>query len=435
MNQENNQNVVPVGDNSGIPEMPTAPVGNNTGIPETPIAPVQQQVVAVPVSTPQAPVQDTGLVAPVGDNVGIPETPAAPAAPVENVVQVQQTVTQEVSNQNSVGEAPSVVKPNIYNVESVVVTEEEQLIYEYIGANHKKIVHKRFNFAALFFGALYFFYRKMSVFGLLLLILNVVLMNYFPLGILILCLFCGLFTNKIYVNHVKKKIDIIQKRNMDAGLPALLLICEKEGGTSASMVLVGIILSGAISFVFSKYATDIDYKALLDNLINKGGEVIDKIEDEVEKFNEDSILIPIGDRTYDGAMTYKYETDVYDVFSFNFPEEFVDQKISNMVNYRYKDDGFDGCGIDVYEPEGYSTGESLVKQMKNYHSPDKVLKKVTSNDIHWVTFDYENISTSYVYGTTINGKPYMFEFYIFGNKYKEECLGYKDTIINGVSLQ
>ena len=434
MNQENNQNGVSSAVPQSVPEVPSAPVapvqeytpvapvGNNTGIPETPAAPTQPAV-------------QFESVAPVGDNTGIPETPAPPEEVVENSEVPEENNNTTVSNETKSPEGPSVVKPNAYNVEAVVVTEEEQLIYEYIGNNHKKIVHKRFNFAALFFNALYFFYRKMTVFGILLLIVNVVLMNYFPLGILVLCLFCGLFTNKIYVSHVKKKINIIEKRNMDAGLPALLVICEKEGGTSGSLVLVGIILSGVISFVFSKYGTSIDYKKLFYDLMNKGSDVIDKIEDEVEKFNEDSILIPIGDRKYEGTMTYESETDIYDVFSFSFPEEFVDNNVSNMANYKYKDSSFDGCAVDVYQPEGYSTGESLVKQMKKYHAPDKVLKKVTSNNIHWITFDYTNIGNFYVYGTTINGKPYMFEFYTFGEKYKEECMSYKDTIINGVSLQ
>ena len=434
MNQENNQNGVPSVVPQSVPEVPSAPgvpvqeytpvapVGNNTGIPETPVAPQQSAV-------------QFESVAPVGDNTGIPETPAPPEEVVENSKAPEGNNNTTVSNETKPPEGPSVVKPNAYNVEAVVVTEEEQLIYEYIGNNHKKIVHKRFNFAALFFNALYFFYRKMTVFGILLLVVNVVLMNYFPLGILVLCLFCGLFTNKIYVGHVKKKINIIEKRNMDAGLPALLLICEKEGGTSGSLVLVGIILSGVISFAFSKYGTSIDYKKLFDDFMNKGSEVIDKIEDEVEKFNEDSILIPIGDRKYEGTMTYRSETDIYDVFSFSFPEEFVDNNVSNMANYKYKDSSFDGCAVSVYQPDGYSTGESLVKQMKKYHAPDKVLKKVTSNNIHWITFDYTNIGNFYVYGTTINGKPYMFEFYTFGEKYKEECMSYKDTIIKGVSLQ
>ena len=434
MNQENNQNGVSSVVPQSVSEVPSAPVasvqeytpvvpiGNNTGIPETPVVTTQSAV-------------QLESVAPVGDNTVIPEVPAAPQPSVDSAQVSQTNINQAATNETTPPEGPSVVKPNAYNVEAVVVTEEEQLIYEYIGYNHKKTVHKRFNFAALFFGPLYYFYRKMTVFGILLLLVNVVLMNYFPLGILVLCLFCGLFTNKIYVSHVKKKINIIEKRNMDAGLPALLLICENEGGTSGSLVLVGIILSGVISFAFSKYGTSIDYEKLFADLMNKGSEVIDKIEDEVEKFNEDSILIPIGDRKYEGTMTYKSETDIYDVFSFSFPEEFVDSNASNMANYKYKDSSIDGCAVDVYQPDGYSTGESLVKQMKKYHAPDKVLKKVTSNNIHWVTFDYTNIGNFYVYGTTINGKPYMFEFYTFGEKYKEECMSYKDTIIKGVSLQ
>ena len=191
MNQDNNYNVAPVGDNTGIPEVPSvpipetvnqqvvtpqvvdgvenvAPVGNNIGvpevpsIPETPVAPVQE-VVSQPVVTPE--VQSSENVAPVGDNTAIPEVPGAPEAPsVEDTTQNQNTNTSEsttaVQNNNS---APHVVKPNAYNVEAVVITEEEQLINGYIGKNHQKIVHKRFNWAAFFFGGFYYFYRKIRI--------------------------------------------------------------------------------------------------------------------------------------------------------------------------------------------------------------------------------------------------------------------------------
>lgn len=461
MNQENNQNVnsqvvggvpvqqeftsvAPIGDNTGIPETPMmAPVGDNTNIPQMPgsdqlytqnnINPVQEMINQSSVqSTNQVVNQELGLSAPIGDNIGIPEVPSAPSAEAENIQVEQTNVNQEITNDAKPPEGPSVVKPNAYNVEAVVVTEEEQLIYEYIGNNHNKIVHKRFNFAALCFGPLYYFYRKMTIYGILLTLLNVVLFNFFPLGILVLCLFCGLFTNKIYVNYVKNKINIIQKRNMDAGVPALLLICEKEGGTSGSLVLLGIILSGLISFAFSKYAADIDYKKLFKDLMNKGSEVIDKFEDEVDKFNEDSILIPIGDRKYEGTMTFDFEPNYYEVFNINFPSDFVEQKFDNLAQYLYLNNN--DCVIEFYQPEGYSTGESLIKQMKNYHSPSSVLKKVTFNNIHWVSFEYEDRGISHLYGTTYNNEPYILEYRVNDGEHKDTCLLFKDQILGGISI-
>lgn len=463
MNQDNNYNVAPVGDNTGIPEMPGTPDASMTPVQDSVVQTVTtpQVINDVPVQSVVNPVQDMinqssiefqnqvmnqdmGLSAPVGDNSSIPEMPGAPDAPSvpmqDNVSSIQpQTVQENVQTQQSVTvEGPKDVKPNAYNVEAVIVTEEEQLINAYIGKNHKKIVHKRWNWAAFLFGGFYYFYRKMTIPGLLLLILNVVLTKFFPLGILILCILCGLVTNKTYVNFVKGKIDTMQKRNMDAGLSTLLLMCEKDGGTSGSMIIVALILSGAISFLFSKYAADIDYKELFNTLKNKGGEVIDKIEEEVDKFNEESILIPMGDRKYEGTMTFEQEPNITETFNFNFPEEFIMvEPFTNVLQYRYLDNGSGstGCSIDIYQPQGYSTGESVIKQMKNYHAPSNKLKKISSNSIHWVSFDYEYSGHNYLYGTTFHTEPYIVEFHIYETEYKDVCLTYKDKIINGITIK
>ena len=452
MNQDYNQNIVPEVVPQGIPETPPAPPVQNVvpsevvtpNVETIPMAPVQTQAVPqevqVPVQqvvVPQAPTQDMGLTAPVGDNTGIPEMPTAPEAPVqENTVQ-EQVSTPEANGvpaqNNVVAEGPKVVKPNAYNVEAVIVTEEEQLINAYVGKNHQKIVHKRFNFAALFFSGVYYFYRKMTVLGLLLLLINAVLLKYFPIGLLILAILCGICTNKIYVNHVKNKVEQLQKRNMDAGLSTLLLMCEKDGGTNSSMIVVAILLSGAISFGLNKIGTEIDFDKLLGSLKDKGGEVIDKLEDEVNKFNEESILIPIGDRKYEGTMTFENEPNYSEVFNFAFPTDFYEQEFDNVAQYLYLNN-YD-CIIEFYQPDGYSTGESVVKQMKNYHSPNSVLKKVTSNSIHWVTFEYEDRGISHFYGTTIRNVPYILEFRVNDGDHKDACLLFKDQILSGVTIK
>ena len=439
MNQDNNYNVAPTGDNTGIPEVPmapvqesvtpqvvnqvmiqdsglVAPVGDNTAIPQVPVATVQENVVNQVVSS-EIPVQDNLNIAPVGDNTNGPEVPPAPE---QNVQEQNANVLENKVEEQSTTNEPYVVKPNAYNVEAVIVTEEEQLINAYIGDNHNKIVHKLFNWGAFFFGGFYYFYRKMTIVGLLLLLLSVAFIKYFPIGLFILALLCGLVTNKFYVNFVKSRVDKIIKRNMDAGLSTLLLICEKDGGISAGMAFSSMILAGAIYFFFSKYAADVDLKELFNSLKNKGGEVINKLEEGMDKFNEDSILIPIGDRKYEGTMTFEAEPNTTNIFNFNFPEEFSEADSSNIIQYRYLYDNTDSikCSIEIYQPKGYSTGESVIKQMKNYHAPDNKLKKVHANNINWVTFDYESGVHTYLYGTSVKNDPYIMEFRIYNNEYK-----------------
>ncbi len=420
MNQENEQNVL-VNNNAAIPEVSSQDT-----------VPVQNAAQSQQVSN-----ESTGIeFVPVGDNTAIPEVPSAPE---QNIVEnTNQESPVESTQTNQEAEVPSLVaKPNEYNVENVTVTEEEQKINAYIGANHQKIVHKRWNWSAFFLGGFYYFYRRMNIQGLILLILNTVILYYYPLALLILFILCGLFTNKLYVNYAKSRINKIEKQNMDAGLPAILLLCEKDGGTSSGMLFVAIVLQAFISFGFTKVINNPDFSKLFDSLKDLSSQVGDKLENENNDFNEDSILIPEGDKIYDGDVSMVGEPHLEQVFNISLPAEFVDESFTNVMYFPRYIDGTEqmACLLEIYEPSKVTSGEATIKQMRNYHAPDFPLKKITINNIDWIMYEDDTYGISYVHGVTLNNKPYIMTYQVFNTDYKDMCISNKDTVINGVSVK
>lgn len=83
---------------------------------------------------------------------------------------------------------------------------DEDLLKSFIGNNYEKITRSPFNLAVFFFTSLYMFYRKMFLYGLLALLINLVILclanNYlvtYAFNVVV-----GLFINKIYLSYVKK---------------------------------------------------------------------------------------------------------------------------------------------------------------------------------------------------------------------------------------
>ena len=58
------------------------------------------------------------------------------------------------------------------------LTNDDELLKEFIGKNYEKITTRRFNIAAFFFNSLYMFYRKMFGYGILTYLIFLVLYFY-----------------------------------------------------------------------------------------------------------------------------------------------------------------------------------------------------------------------------------------------------------------
>ena len=142
---------------------------------------------------------------------------------------------------------------NNLNMDISNKNQDDDLLKSFIGNNYEKITTKKFNFAGLFFGALYMFYRKMLGYAIIVFLINTiiptVILNVtknsllaFVIYILINIIIVGIFVNNIYVKFAKQKINKIKSNNPSKNIDELKSICTNKGGTSLGCLFLGIII-------------------------------------------------------------------------------------------------------------------------------------------------------------------------------------------------
>ena len=169
--------------------------------------------------------------------------------------QNQMTQTNQVQfgsqyqNQNinqPIQQANQVTQNNAINT-----NEDEILLESFVGENYSKIRYNKFNIGALFAAPLYFFYRKMIIYGILFLILHTAISSIInnEYSSIFLFAIAAVTVNKIYINFAEKKIAKIKEKNKDKTLNELKVICAKKGGTSIPLIFLGIFIVFIIGFI------------------------------------------------------------------------------------------------------------------------------------------------------------------------------------------
>lgn len=177
--------------------------------------------------------------------------------PVENVVPPVVSPTNPVENAMVVPEKPAepvfgVEKNKVQSTEPVTLNDHQlqQLTLDFVGKNGAKVLSKNINWSAFLFGPLYFFYRRMILFGILLMIIEG-LANSFALKILgnsssffiaiviyvLVGLIVGSLFKNIYMIHTKKKINKVLAYNPNESFENIRVQVARLGGTSISNVL------------------------------------------------------------------------------------------------------------------------------------------------------------------------------------------------------
>ena len=134
---------------------------------------------------------------------------------------------------------------------AINTNEDEILLESFVGENYSKIRYNKFNIGALFAAPLYFFYRKMIIYGILFLILHTAISSIInnEYSSIFLFAIAAVTVNKIYINFAKKKIAKIKEKNKDKTLNELKVICAKKGGTSIPLIFLGIFIVFIIGFI------------------------------------------------------------------------------------------------------------------------------------------------------------------------------------------
>lgn len=186
---------------------------NVTGMNTIPSTPMQQDVISNPTETVISNTSSTAISTP-------PKTP-----------HVQQ---YGVGNSGVVG-----VRNPILN---------DDLLVAFIGDNYQKFANNIFNWSAFFFGASYFFYRKLYLVGFIVLILTNIFTNSF-LGILVLGVVEGIVFYPIYRSWAMQKVDTIRTEKASLSHEEQRSICIQTGGTSIPSIFICFGINIVISLI------------------------------------------------------------------------------------------------------------------------------------------------------------------------------------------
>lgn len=131
------------------------------------------------------------------------------------------------------------------------INNDEELLKEFIGKNYDKISTRPFNFAGFFFTTFYLFYRKMFLYGILLFIVNLIVLNVIN-NFIVTILFgvaVGFLVNKVYLYYAKKKIEKIKIQNQGKDFNTIKAVCTTKGGTSVGKIFLGFLAEIGITLV------------------------------------------------------------------------------------------------------------------------------------------------------------------------------------------
>ena len=134
-------------------------------------------------------------------------------------------------------------------------SEDEELVRTFVGNAYDKFLNGKFNVGAFFLGSSYFFYRKMTLYGIIYTAINLIAPNIIKLVVWIAA---GFLTNKIYLDFAKGQVEMIKENLNDKTEAYVNDILKDQGGTSVAYaigmtVVVGIV-SGLITFMLSLVA-------------------------------------------------------------------------------------------------------------------------------------------------------------------------------------
>ena len=319
-------------------------------------------------------------------------------------------------------------------------SEANNLYEAFVGKNYQKILTRTINFPGLFFGVLYMFYRKLFLYGILVIIAQVILTILLPSYItkmpylaFIPNLLIGFLFNKVYLSFAGKKIDRIKSNNLRATKEELRELCAKEGGTSIGKIFLGLfvttIISILIGLLIAFVILGLSFKRIIDF-------VKDPIHTNLSLDVEDDDELPKG-KDYDGIIVYDTSKKITDIFKITIPDKFNQDDDTFEYQYKGTTGVFNECKFRFSALKMYNDAEKLITEIKDYNKNYKTsqVNKEKINNINWVWVSYEDsIGKTYNYATLYEKRIFFFEYEIEKDADKD-CASFKDKIINSTSFR
>ena len=316
------------------------------------------------------------------DSYNTPSEPVEQFNPLGNTNQTIEYPVKEILPTNGEG--------NDYMTDE---QKDEELLKAFIGPNYEKF-GKIFNWSAYVFTGLYFLYRKMILFTILIFIFQVLLLITFKslLTSLVMSVIVGFLANPLYIFHAKVKIDKIKRENPNADMHFYKQKCSSVGGTSF-VYPIGLIILYALLYSWA-------LKTL-------------------ENAKTASIL-------FDENVIISNDLDI------TVPEIFTEGKNSKPYFYYYESNT--SCAFVIYSSSNYNDENKIVQKMYEEFLDTKEKAKPTNeniNKISWqyITFDKED-NRYYLYASRINNKLYVLR-YIEDPK-EEACETARTELINSI---
>lgn len=282
-----------------------------------------------------------------------------------------QTVTIEDNTLRAADVVPVSVSSSSSNGQTN--SDIQDYVKKFVGDKYQSISMSPFSFWAGLFGPLYFYYRKMYLYGIFIAIVNLLLMLltfvngwiYFGAS-LAEFIILGLITNQIYLKFANKKVISIVATNPNANTTSLLTMCQSSGGTNIIVaILLNIVVNGASSFVF----TLLGGAALLTSILN-------------------------------GLNTYTLHSDtsakVEDIIEYTLPSTFVQDENDDSRYIYYEKEivnneevDKEACVIDINLVAKHKTSKDLVTYMAD---ADKRYSRVSTYEVSiddvWDMYDF-----------------------------------------------
>ena len=282
-----------------------------------------------------------------------------------------QTVTIEDNRLRAADVVPASVVSSSSDSQNNLDTQD--LVRKFVGDKYQSISMSPFSFWAGFFGPLYFYYRKMYLYGILIAIVNVLLMLLLFVNIWVYLgaflaefIILGLITNQMYLKFANKKVISIVATNPNANMVTLQTKCQSSGGTNIIVaILLNIVVNGASSFVF----TLLGGAALLTSILN-------------------------------GLNTYTLHSDtsakVEDIIEYTLPSTFVQDENDDSRYIYYEKEIVNNeevdkaaCVIDINLVAKHKTSKDLVTYMAD---ADKRYSRVSTYEVSiddvWDMYDF-----------------------------------------------
>ena len=320
-------------------------------------------------------------------------------------------------------------------------SEDELLLSSYIGLNYEKIRNGSFNFAAACLINLYFFYRKMYLIGFIIVVLNTIVSILFDLSFvvsIILFFIVGIFTNQVYMIHVKSKIRKIKANNPNLSREELASLCSKEGGTSLGSAMLGILTVLVVSLVFEL----LGFQTVIDTFENI---LIDNKEDTVNPTTSaDTFIIPNDKderlQSFDilDEMNISIDTTnsirnsyIIDYSANNFYRNSDSKYFYDFIHNSSNADTDYMCRGVFVKVTNYNSIEDIITKLSNNYEVLGVGSVLSINNIIFDYFFVYNYDDTYLFFFYLyNNEIYLYSIISYGGYTDDNCLKYNLDVLS-----